>query len=81
MALLLGVESFWSSLSFVYHFYNTLNFVLDPTESEVKKFAMNTCDHLTNVKHTFGSAEVQAMWDALDEKYGGVQHPENRYWR
>jgi integrase len=69
-----GIEAFLSSLSFVYRFYNTPNFVLDPMVSEVKKFAMKTCEHLTNVKHAFGSAEVRAMWDALDEKYGGVQH-------
>jgi hypothetical protein len=35
---------------------------------------MKSCEHQPNSKKASDSAEVQAMWDALDEKFGGVQY-------
>jgi hypothetical protein len=68
------IEASLDGLSFVYRFFNMQNFVLDPMVADVKKFAMKSCEHQSNSKKGFGSAEVRAMWDALDEKFGGVQY-------
>ena len=40
----------------------------------MKKFACKACKHKTNEKHSFGSAEVRAIWNALDVKYSNAQN-------
>ena len=66
------VSNFLEGLSFVLRFYNVNNYVEDPMVKIMKKFAMKACKHQSNVKQPFGSAEVRAIWDALDAKYGNV---------
>jgi hypothetical protein len=68
------IQSFLDSLSFVLRFFKVANFVDDPMVKVIKKFAEKTCTHLKNAKQPFGSAEVRTMWDALDAKYGSIQH-------
>ena len=67
-----SIQSFLDSISFVLRFYNVPNFVDDPMVGTVKKFVAKTCTHLKNAKSPFGSAEVRAIWDAIDAKYGSV---------
>ena len=73
-----GLESFIDGLSFVLRFYGIPNFCNDPMIKSVMKFAQKSCAHLKNEKSPFGSAEVRAIWDAIDSKYGGIQNiPKN----
>jgi hypothetical protein len=50
------------------------NFVLDLMGgvADVKKFALKSCEHLSNSKKAFGLAEAPAMWDSLNDKFGGI---------
>jgi hypothetical protein len=66
------IGNFLDGLAFVLRFYDVNNFALDPMVSTMKKFALKACKHQSNVKQPFGSAEVRAIWNALDEKYGNV---------
>ena len=67
------IQAFLDSFSFVLRFYGLPNFLDDPMVHVIKKFAEKTCAHLRNAKSAFGSAEVRAIWDSLDEKYGSVE--------
>lgn len=68
------IQAAIDALSFVLRFFGVANYTEDPMVGVIKKFAEKTCVHLTNKKSPFGSKEVRAMWDALEEKYGGVQN-------
>jgi len=69
-----SIGNFLDALAFILRFYNVNNFVDDPMVRTMKKFAMKACRHQSNVKEPFGSAEVRAIWDALDKKYGNVEN-------
>jgi len=64
------VQSFLDSLAFILKFFGVPNFADDPMVTTVKKFAEKTCEHLRNAKLPFGSAEVRAIWDSIDVKFG-----------
>jgi len=58
----------------VLKFYDVRNYVDDPMIKIMKKFAYKACKHQSNVKQPFGSAEVRAIWNALESTYGNVQN-------
>jgi len=64
------IQAFLDSLAFVLKFFGVRNFTDDPMVSVIKKFTQKTCEHLSNVKLPFGSAEVRAIWDSIDLKFG-----------
>jgi len=68
------IQSFLDSYSFVLRFYGVCNFLDDPMVKTVLKFTEKTCERRCNAKTAFGSAEVRAIWDALDAKYGSVEN-------
>jgi integrase len=73
-----SLESFIAALSFVLKFFGVVNYALDPMIDTVLKFAQKACVHLKKEKNSFGSAEVRAIWDALEAKYGNLQNvPKN----
>ena len=66
----LKIQAFLDSLAFVLKFFGVPNFTDDPMVGVIKKFTQKTCEHLRNVKLPFGSAEVRAIWDSIDLKFG-----------
>jgi len=63
------VELFQQALSFLYKFYLMPNFAADKTVSDIVKFAGKVCEHRSNKKAPFGSAEVRQIFDKLMSKY------------
>jgi hypothetical protein len=73
-----SLESFLAALAFVLTFFGVHNFCTDPMIKSVLKFGQKACVHLKNEKSAFGTAEVRAIWDTIDEKYGGIHNvPKN----
>jgi len=71
------VESFLSSLSFLYRFYLIHNDVLDSSVADVKKFLSKVCVSRSNRKEAFGSEEIRKIWDKIDAEMGGVEKLSN----
>jgi hypothetical protein len=73
-----SLESFLDALALVLKFFGVYDFSTDPMIKSVLKFAQKACVHINRQKSAFGSAEVRAIWDSIDQKYGGINNvPKN----
>ncbi len=61
------------ALSFMYRFYNSRDFTVDPLVTDVKKFLEKVCVTKSNKKSAFGSEQIRKIWDNID-KTGGIEN-------
>lgn len=65
-----AIDTFISSLSFIYRFYQTQNFTEDKSVCDLKQFVAKVCPKKGNKKQPFGATEVRQIFDKLCEKSG-----------
>jgi len=66
-------EKFLNAWSFISKFFLCQDFTKDPIVADVWKFVEKVAPRKCNKKLPFGADEVRRLWDAIDEKLGGVQ--------
>jgi site-specific recombinase XerD len=65
-----SIQRFLNAISFVYRFFSVPDIVQDSSVYDVKRFLAKVCPHIANKKLPFGSAEVRALWDKINDTGG-----------